>query len=372
MKDELRLNVHRGGTLPEGNTTQDKKHREKIDVCSEKELQNCNFAKTVLMILVVLYHSMVFWTGTWFTADPVFTAPFLCSFSQWLNSFHIYGFALISGYIFCYLKCEQGKYEKFIPFVKNKAKRLLLPFLFISLVWAIPVQCLLIPSDIWTILRKYALATAPAQLWFLVMLFDVFVMFWVLTNFFAKHDFLGALVVVGAYGVGIVGKAVLPNVFMIWTACQYLPVFWLGFKIRQYGSGLIRKIPAVIYILLDILLFFVAKRLGTQNGILFKLLDLGCSFLLNVVGALMAFAVLQKIGDKINWNNGFFRFLSKRNMVVYVLHQQVIYFCIVWLNGLINPYINAAVNFFVSLGISLLLATVLLKFRVTRFLVGEK
>ena len=31
------------------------------------ELKNCYFVKTILMLLVVGYHSMVFWSGDWFT-----------------------------------------------------------------------------------------------------------------------------------------------------------------------------------------------------------------------------------------------------------------------------------------------------------------
>ena len=37
----------------------------------QAELKNCNFVKTVLMLIVVLYHCMVFWTGTWFSEAPV-------------------------------------------------------------------------------------------------------------------------------------------------------------------------------------------------------------------------------------------------------------------------------------------------------------
>lgn len=65
-------------------------------------LKNCNFSKTVLMILVVFYHSIVFWTGTWFSSDPVFESNFLGLLAEYIGSFHIYAFALVSGYIFAY------------------------------------------------------------------------------------------------------------------------------------------------------------------------------------------------------------------------------------------------------------------------------
>lgn len=65
-------------------------------------LKNCNFSKTVLMILVVFYHSIVFWTGTWFSSDPVFESNFLGLLAEYIGSFHIYAFALVLGYIFAY------------------------------------------------------------------------------------------------------------------------------------------------------------------------------------------------------------------------------------------------------------------------------
>jgi len=59
-------------------------------------------------------------------------------------------------------------------------------------------------------------------------------------------------------------------------------------------------------------------------------------------------------------------------MQVYLFHQQIIYVFITLLNGIINPYLNAAINFAASLVLSLLISALLMKFRPTRFLIGEK
>ena len=99
----------------------------------EMELRNCNFVKTVLMILVVLYHGRVFWTEGWFSVlSPDISCKALGVFSKWLNTFHIYGFTLASGYIYYHIRYEKGRYDRFIPFVLNKAKRLLIPYYFIN------------------------------------------------------------------------------------------------------------------------------------------------------------------------------------------------------------------------------------------------
>jgi fucose 4-O-acetylase-like acetyltransferase len=75
----------------------------------EAELENCSFIKTVLMLCIVLYHSLLFWSGTWFKViSPERIVPAFSYLTTWLNSFHIYGFVLVSGYLFYYVKYERG------------------------------------------------------------------------------------------------------------------------------------------------------------------------------------------------------------------------------------------------------------------------
>lgn len=38
---------------------------------SQDSLYRLTFTKTVLMILVVLYHAIAFWKGSWFSSVPV-------------------------------------------------------------------------------------------------------------------------------------------------------------------------------------------------------------------------------------------------------------------------------------------------------------
>lgn len=325
------------------------------------------------MLLVVAYHCLVFWTGTWFTENPVFESSKLSFLSLWLNSFHIYGFALISGYIFYFLKCERGKYSSFISFAVNKEKRLLVPYVFVSLIWVIPFAIYFFCFDMSDIIKRYVLGISPNQLWFLLMLFFVFMIFYPLTSFFEKHNVGGALTVLAIYGVGLIGSMVLPNVFQVLKACTYLPLFWLGFKIRQYGSDTLMKIPSLVWITADVLLFIIVQYLSGFDATIIKLLNLGFTFLLHIIGALMAFVVLQKLANRVNWKESkAFTLLSKNSMPVYLFHQQVIYVFISLLNGVINPYIHAGINFIGAMVISLIISTLLMKFKWTRFLIGEK
>jgi len=340
---------------------------------NEKELFNCTFVKTVLMLIVVIYHCMVYWSGSWFIGEPAYSSKWLGNIALWMNSFHIYGFTLVSGYLFYALKHERGKYSQYAPFVVNKAKRLLVPYIVVSLIWAIPFGVCFLRYGIADIIEKFLLGTSPSQLWFLLMLFVVFAIFHPLSNFFEKNNLPGVAVVLAFYGIGIIKPSIVPNVFQIFTAFTYLPLFWLGFKIRQYGSLGLRKIPSLVWIVADILIFALLRYLQGFDGLIFTVVRIGGEFVLHIVGALMAFVLLQNLADRINWKQSrIFALLSQNSMPIYLLHQQVVYVFIYWLNGILNPYVHVTFNFIGAVLISLCISLLLMKFKWTRILIGEK
>lgn len=199
----------------------------------EKILENCTFVKTILMIIIVAYHSMLFWGGQWFTVQQVVIKSNILKYiTVWLNTFHIFGFTLVSGYLFEYLKHENNRYQEFLSFLINKTKRLLIPYLFVAFFWIIP------NIKIWhlytnhQIINKFVLCTGPSQLWFLWMLFDVFIIIY-LINKCVMNDQLAFLISIISWAIGFIGNKCYPNIFCIWTALTYLPYFIIGMKIRE-------------------------------------------------------------------------------------------------------------------------------------------
>ena len=65
-------------------------------------LKNTRFLKTILMLLVILGHACAFWSGSWFTKNPVYASVGLKMIYSWIGSYHIYAFTLVSGYIFAF------------------------------------------------------------------------------------------------------------------------------------------------------------------------------------------------------------------------------------------------------------------------------
>lgn len=336
-------------------------------------LDNCVFVKTVLMLIVVAYHSMVFWGGAWFSAQSVILeSKLLKNIAIWLNSFHIYGFVFVSGYLFEYLKQERNRYQQLVPFILNKCKRLLIPYVFVAFAWVIPITNVLDPYTSEEIFTKFILCTSPSQLWFLWMLFDVFIIVWLIYKWI-KNDLAAILISVISWGIGLVGGGVFPNIFCIWTAFTYIPYFILGMKIREKNNCFLYKTPKLIWVIFQIVLFVSGQSISLKEGFIFKVLTLALEYSAHVFGALMAFFLLQWIATKVSWKDSkLFMTISKQSMPIYLFHQQIIYFTIIWLNGKVNPYLNVMINFIVALVLSFLLSCILSSFKWTRILIGEK
>ena len=157
------------------------------------ELKNIELVKLFLMISVVLYHSMAFWKGNWFTVITPEPSALLNNIALWLNTFHIYGFALASGYLFQVLKCEREHYKDFSGFLKKKAQRLLVPLIFISLAWAAPIYAYFFYPNIEfeVMVERFILMESPSQLWCLGMLFVVFMLYWPIAKLTDRNILVG-------------------------------------------------------------------------------------------------------------------------------------------------------------------------------------
>lgn len=340
---------------------------------NDKMLDNCYFVKTVLMLLVVFYHSILFWGGAWLDNQPViFKSKVLSILAVWFNTFHIYGFTLVSGYIFQYLKYEKDKYQKFLLFIVNKAKRLLVPYAFVAIIWVIPISYALFSYTSKDIIFKYLLCTGPSQLWFLWMLFDIFCFVWIISNWL-KNDFIAIFISCIAWLIGYVCGTRFPNIFCIWTAFNYLPFFILGMKLREKNTCFLYKVPTILFVFMQLVLFVVYQITSSNSTILYRLVNLIALYSAHILGALMSFFVLRWLAEKVDWkNNKLFMMFSKYSMTIYLFHQQIIYVTIIWLNGKVNPYVHSFVNFLVALVLSSFISALLMKFKVTRILIGEK
>ena len=277
------------------------------------------------MMLVVFGHACAFWTGNWFTAITVaYQEPMISILFNWVSSFHIYAFTLVSGYIFAY-KVMKGEYKVYSTFISNKVKRLLVPYWFVMLIWVLPISAYYYKWDANYLIQRYILCTNPSQLWFLWMLFVVFVIVWPLRNNMLQRPVIGYVISIVLYFVGFVGSWKIPNYFCVWTACQYVIYFYIGMRIRykEEIKRITTTIPYYTWIIIHILLF-VAKEFidKEQNGALsFKALNSGVGLILHIIGAIMAYTTLSVIANRIHLTN--VMKISLYSMPIYLFHQQI-------------------------------------------------
>lgn len=338
----------------------------------DKTLKNCNLIRTILIITIVLYHSLLYLNGSWFTQFTINRNDIISIITQWLNTFLTYGLTFVSGYVFYYLKFENNKYEKYVPFLWNKCKRLLIPFFVTSLICVIPVQIAISGFD----LNRFfdvILGKSPEQLWFLLMLFIVFALFWPISKLVKNKIWLGVIISLASFAFGLLGSRFIPNYFQVWTALKFVPFFYLGFVSRQKINKYIRKIPFYIYLIINVGLFALFLFTNRNEGTFWSILNVGLSFVISIFGTLMVWTLFQLIGNHCNWENrSVLQYLDRRSFVIYLFHQQVVILSVFLLYGKISDVVLILINIASSLGISLLISELILHIKFIRPLFGYK
>lgn len=238
-------------------------------VTKERELELTGPVKALAMLVIVLYHACAIYGGAWF-GDPATPCPALGVFVQWLSTIHVPLFLLVSGYIWAYLKMETDKYDDACVVLKKKARRLLVPYLFVGVVWAGPVYCFFY-GPVSTV-EAFVLGNNPSQLWFLLALFWMFVfvelMWRIRPAFMCKWRILLASAIV----TYIFARAVyaLPlDLLQVARALDYFPCFLLGALLRQTNTSRFWRIKPAALFAADVALFvawFVCRPRGGSRG----------------------------------------------------------------------------------------------------------
>lgn len=334
-------------------------------------LEGCSYVKSFLMLIIVLYHSMaIFMKEGWGPYLPAKDSNFFAIVADWLNTFHIYAFTMISGYIFCYVRFERGGYSAFCTFIKNKVKRLLIPYMFITVFWLIPVYCFFNGINIKEIFINYVLGTAPNQLWFLLMLFWVFIIMWGMSTFCQEHQWLGLAIVIIIYIYQHFGYTL--NYFCFARALKYLLFFYIGFLLRKDNNARIMNIHPLYFLTVDFILYTMRCYLESENvrGVVPFIVN----SVLYIVGSLMAFSILSRIVKNMHGKliSKIIDYLSIHSMTIFLVHQQFIYFSIMVLNGRVESVTMVNINFGFALSMSILFSILMRKNEATKILIGEK
>lgn len=338
-----------------------------VDKSERKDfLPYLNFVKALLMLSVVLYHCMALWMrGGWFNQPPKEESLLLQVGAEWFKTFHTWCFTLIAGYIFCFQKCESKLPTDFRFFFIKKAKRLLLPYAVVSVFWAAPIYKYFYNCSWMDLGKNFILGKRPSQLWFLIMLFLVFLLFYLGYSLFTKNITISIFFFVIMFYVGTVASGMIPNYFQLEMVMRYALFFYLGMCFYLRGVGILNKLPSWSILLIDFITFGIHDRAALYFHKSFVLLELAA----DVVGAVTAFVIFIRLSRRLlprMEKSRLCDYVMKNNFYIYLLHQQIIFFVITFLNGKVPPLILALCNFVFSVAGSLGIIWLLQRIRIHR------
>lgn len=331
-----------------------------------------NSAKSLLMLLVVLYHSMLCCTGlSWAPQSAYQTSRTFYYIAQFLNSIHIWAFTFVSGYVYAYLRYETDRYSDWKTVIRKKTRRLLLPYAATAILWVVPFSCYFWRTGTKELVVNYLLGSAPSQLWFLLMLFWQFVFFQPLADRITVQRkniclFLTAFLLLH-YLPTVLSVVHVPNVFQFLTALRYALFFYLGIVFRRTDTRKFITWKVLGGGTIATVLLFVGQQNLLEQGALSKALAEGIRPFVSIFGTYSFIIGCLLLHRRFPDEKG--GIIQKSGMTVYLFHQQLIYVSICLFNKPWMPPIALVfLNFCVGLFGGILIYLILRKWKITRFL----
>lgn len=249
------------------------------------------------MLLVVLHHSLCFYTPYWHSTNPQKAHTVLVTI---INAIDMPIFMFISGFLFGYNYSFLGKYQNKKFFIINKIKHLLVPYLF----WGI-FLCFIMPN----LYSPIQLFTGISHLWFLLVLFLIFLITIGGVNKFAnlKPIYLLSLLIIFC-GLSIYTRKIpVLGLFII-----YFPIFLVGVSSPRLYQRLrflerINKYFAIMFVLLAIVLISFSQ--SVIKG------------LLPYIGTILVFFLLFPPEKSTLIKNKWLHSFDECSMGIYIFHH---------------------------------------------------
>ena len=146
----------------------------------KKLLYEVSIIRPLIIGLMVLYHCFCSWGGMWPEFECFIPNTFYYYLVMLIKGFRIETIALIAGYVYSYQVIDLNRQSRFIPFLKKKFKRLIIPCLFFSTIYYLLFYY---KGDFDLMDFTSKITSGAGHLWFLPMLFWCFVAMYIITKF---------------------------------------------------------------------------------------------------------------------------------------------------------------------------------------------
>lgn len=320
-------------------------------------------AKVILTLMVVFAHASRMYAGGVYS--PINSSSLLQMLTAVIYAFHMPAFFLLSGCIFGY-QIDNGKYTKHGFFLIEKFRSLIIPYLFIGLLFVAPTMIFLGLTElsflqyIW---HGILLCKNNRHLWYILVLFCIFALTIPLRKLLlSKRIWFGIVLLAVSLlfsSIGVFAKR-LP----IWSVLYYLPFFICGIYLNRYWDSIFAKKHRVLIVICFILcMLILALRVFVYSRFLYYVFaTAGCLALFCFISLLPA-----AVGD---WKP--LRALLRYSYGIYLFHPMLIYliFACTWYRD-ISPWLLCSSAFVLSTTASIPITAVIRKLHLG-ILLGEK
>lgn len=343
-------------------------------------LTNVALIRPILLVLLVFYHAFAIYSGAWAPIQAYPKVPVYWWLDKLSYAFMLETFVFISGYVFGFQVRTKGEEKlKAKNLLWGKFKRLMIPCMVFSLLYILlfghitqPVQKTL-----------YGLVNGVGHMWFLPMLFWCFVGIWIIEKLHLKAKWVIPVLVLCSI------CSFLPLPLRMGTAMYYMVFFYVGYILQKENISLDRfytlKYCIILVIAFCVLfptLTIMREKLGCLTGgddnqLVKKIGILSSSTLMRIIYSFVGLAMLFIIvGYKEKnrktplpqW------IIEKGNLCfgVYLLQQFILKGIYNYTNlpGILGCYWLPWVGFVVAMAGSIVIAELLIKTKVGKFLIG--
>lgn len=337
----------------------------KIELEERIYMNNLNQLRLMALILVIIGHCTNQYRGNW-----VFVSNQTSNIYKWMslyvNSIHMQIFVFISGSVYAYCKIKKKYYGNYISLVSDKFKRLIIPYVFVGVLFMIPIGMKVgisaYDNGFMNSMKNLLLGYSSGHLWFLMMLFILFLIYYWAEKILIKVSpiiSILALLLIQMISVKV------PSIFFINRAIDYMLFFHLGCLVYLKLENLINIkykfeenkyiIICSIFIIIPFLILIKDKlpQIRIITFITYNIID-NLIAILGVIQMYLVVTLIKKlrsynmIEDKLNY-------INKYNFNIYLLHEPIIFIILSCILNL-NPTIVVITCFIFSICISIMIS----------------
>lgn len=305
--------------------------------------------KFIGMILVVVAHCARMYSGGVVTPlNPSESLKFLVEF---IYDYHMRLYMMAAGMVYGFCVIDRDKYRQSLIFLKNKGLRLILPYLFWGVAMVAPVMVGFgFTSQTFGqyLVDGILLTNNCRHLWFLVALFEIFIVCALIRKWITKMPPVAMSAVFLVLALLCYLQTLVYLAFHLNDCAYYLVFFYLGFLYNRYFEKVLKVLRHPLTILVC-----VAAQIALYPVNI---------WVVDQVKALAGSAAVIGLSAYVTeWMSGkkWFQVLQKNGFGIYLMHPMIIYVLYYYLGPKdIHPWLLftgvTLVSYFVPVGISMI------------------